>query len=358
MVTRYHFIDLLKACAVLMMIQGHTLDAALNLIDRQTEIYRFMYILRGFTAPAFLIGAGFSLGFSFSKKRDLPVAVQLKQRVLRITPIILVGYFLHLPYFSLTKFMTSLTRDQWTSFLQCDVLQTIGYTVLLLQILLILLKNRIAIVVVALLWVVAVLLMTPHLRYSPGLPLFVTQLVSPAYGSLFPIFPFSAYLSAGVLCGQLFMLVNEKFGLKTVRTGFIITGLVIAFSSLTFSNENLSVFLLRSGILIALCGMLILFEGKENKIITFLAKIGQESFPVYYLHIMIVYGSAINKGFSFYYGKSLNTFQSVCLAIILTVLMVITALSWSFLKKRDRELAKTVRNALIASLISVFLIGR
>ena len=53
---RILFFDLLRAFAVLMMVQGHTIDSLLAEEFRTSEsiIYVFWHTMRGFTAPIFM----------------------------------------------------------------------------------------------------------------------------------------------------------------------------------------------------------------------------------------------------------------------------------------------------------------
>ena len=57
---RILYIDILRAFAVIMMIQGHTVDTFLAEEYRTTEstVYSIWYTLRGFTAPIFMFAAG------------------------------------------------------------------------------------------------------------------------------------------------------------------------------------------------------------------------------------------------------------------------------------------------------------
>jgi uncharacterized membrane protein len=354
---RFHFIDLLKAYAVLMMIQGHTLDAVLEPADKLTGLYQFLHVLRGLTAPAFLLAAGFGMAFSSWRKKDLPIAELLKQRVLRILPILLIGYFLHLPYFSAVRMILGLTPGEWQRFLQCDILQTIGYTVICVQVMLMLVKSRPLRALISLVAAAGTLYITPAAHALNALPLPLVQLISTARGSPFPLCPFAAYLFAGVFLGYPFLWLKEKTGPAMISICFWSIGAVLFAVSFITGADYIRLFLLRTGVLLCLCGFFSLFEKSENSTVRFFTILGQESLVIYYIHIMIVYGSAINWGFVYYLGTHLNTPQSVIAALGLTAAMIMLGLGWSYVKAKDHEFSRLMRNALAASVILAFLAG-
>ncbi len=352
---RFHFIDLLKAYAVLMMIQGHTLDAVLNPADKLTGLYQFLHMLRGLTAPAFLLAAGFGMAFSSWRKKDLPITDLLKQRVLRILPILFIGYFLHTPYFSAFRIITGLTSAEWQQFLQCDILQTIGYAVIGMQLIFMLVRNTWLRALLSLAAAAATLAFTPAAHALKDLPLPLVQLVSSTRGSPFPLFPFAAYLFSGIFLGYIFLWLQENASPVLILGCFCLIGAALFTASFAATALHIKLFMFRTGILLILCSAFLLFEKNVHPVVDFFTILGQESLVIYYIHIMIVYGSAINKGFVNYLGTHLNTLQSVIAALTLTAAMILLALGWSHIKEKDRGFSRLIRNALAASVLLVFL---
>lgn len=353
---RYHFVDLLKAYAVLMMVQGHLVEALLNPADKGTSLYQFLHFLRGLTAPAFLMGAGFGLFFSFVRKSEKPTGLLIRQKIQRVLPIVAIGYFLHLPYLSAAKIFFTLTGDDWQRFLQCDILQTIGFTVLILQIVFTIIRHRAAITAAALLLIIPVLALTPAMKHFSGLPLVLNQIVSGARGSPFPVFPFSAYLLAGVALGGLFLILAEKFNNLVAGAGLITAGIVLATAANLISDPFL--FYVRTGLLTVLCGMLVLLGNEANATKAFFINIGKESLLVYVVHIMIVYGSVLNKGLVYYFGGRLNAVPAAILAIALIVAMVLLAMGWSRVKAREPQFSRALVYGLVAYLVIKFAVGQ
>ncbi|MEO0095157.1 MAG: acyltransferase family protein [candidate division WOR-3 bacterium] len=355
---RFRFLDLLKAYAVIMMIQGHTLDAVLNPEARQTGLYQFMYILRGLTAPAFLIASGCGLAFSICRKRNLKRHEIFKQRILRIFPILIAGYFLHLPRFSLYQLLTQTSKEEIMQFFQCDILQTIGWTILLLQIILIFVKEKRVIITGSIIGVLLVLYFTPAVNNSIKSPNFFTQLLTPKFGSNFPLFPFASYLIFGLLFGMLFYEVSQKIESRLLNILIFISGCVFFGSSFLMKIENFNLFYLRTGLLLILISVFLLFEFKTSRILDFFGAIGQESFLIYIVHIIIVYGSVLNvkNNFAHYFGPTLNAGSSILLALSLIVFMLAMGHAWHYFKTKNSVASKILKNCLIALILLRFLL--
>ncbi|MEO0206001.1 MAG: acyltransferase family protein [candidate division WOR-3 bacterium] len=355
---RFRFLDLLKAYAVIMMIQGHTLDAVLNPQAKQTGLYQFMYILRGLTAPAFLIASGCGLAFSICRKRNLKWHEIFKQRILRIFPILIAGYFLHLPRFSLYQLLTQTSKEEIIQFFQCDILQTIGWTILVLQIILIFVKDKRIIIPGAIISVLMIVHFTPTINNSSKSPNFFTQLLTPKFGSNFPLFPFSSYLIFGLLFGFIFHEFNERISIKRMNLLILFSGIIFFGFSFLTKIEDFNLFYLRTGLLVMLITLFLIFEFKKSKILDFFGAIGQESFLIYFVHIMIVYGSVLNvkNNFAHYFGATLNTGLSVLLAISLILFMLALGYLWNYFKTQKPLVSKILRNCLIALVLVRFLL--
>ncbi len=343
---------------MIMMIQGHTLDAVLNPEARQTGLYQFMYILRGLTAPAFLIASGCGLAFSICRKRNLKWHEIFKQRILRIFPILIAGYFLHLPRFSLYQLLTQTSKEEITQFFQCDILQTIGWTILILQIILIYVKDKRIIIPGAIISVLMIIYFTPTINNSIKSPNFFTQLLTPKFGSNFPLIPFASYLIFGLLFGMLFYEVTQKIENRLLNLLIFISGCVFFGFSFLMKIENFNLFYLRTGLLFILISLFLHVEYKTGKILNFFVVIGQESFLIYIAHIMIVYGSVLNvkNNFAHYFGPTLNTGSSILIALSLIVFMLAMAHIWHYFKTRNSVVSKILRNSLIALILLKFLL--
>ncbi len=83
----------------LVMVQGHVTDALLTAAALAQPWYVFQQMFHGSTAPGFLFASGFVAGLP---RAPLSLRASLR-RARRLLFVLGVGYFLHLPYFSLWK---------------------------------------------------------------------------------------------------------------------------------------------------------------------------------------------------------------------------------------------------------------
>ncbi|MGB9720407.1 MAG: acyltransferase family protein [bacterium] len=354
---RFKFLDFLKAYAVIMMIQGHTVSAVLVPDAKQTPLYQFLHILRGLTAPAFLIASGCSLAFSICRKKGLEWQDILKKRILRILPILIAGYFLHLPRFCLYQLLSQTPKEEIAQFFQCDILQTIGYTILILQIFLLFIKEKRIIIPLSIIGVFLILYFTPSLNNSISSPNFFSQLLTPKFGSGFPLFPFSSYLIFGLLFGLIFYEFREKISPGRLNLLVLISGIIFFVFSFLNRIEDFNLFYFRTGIILMLISLFLLFEGKTGKVLDFFVLIGQESFLLYFVHIMIVYGSVLNvrNNFAQYFGESLNTGLCILLVVSLILSMLAMGYIWHNFKNKYPLISKILRNCIIALILVRFL---
>ncbi len=354
---RYIFLDLLKAYAVIMMIQGHTLSAVLVSAAKLTPLYQLLHILRGLTAPAFLIASGCGFAFSLMRKKNLHWWEILFRRFTRITPILLMGYFLHLPRFSLYQLLTQITDKELFQFFQCDILQAIGWTIIILQIIFIILPLRKTIIAVFVAGLLLLIFFTPQINNSVTAPNFLTQLITSKFGSNFPLFPFSSYLIFGFIFGYVFYRVQEYVEIKKAVLPIFISGIIFFGASFIVRILDFALFYQRTGLLLILLSLFLLLENKKSEVLNFFVVIGQESFLIYFAHIIIVYGSVLNthNNFLYFFGDGLNTEFSILISLGLIIFMLATGYLWHYLKLRYPIASKILRNSIIALVIVKFI---
>ena len=83
----------------LVMVQGHVCDALLTPAALAERLYVFQQMLHGSTAPGFLFASGFVAGLP---RAPLSLRAGAAPRAAALF-VLAVGYYLHLPYFSLWK---------------------------------------------------------------------------------------------------------------------------------------------------------------------------------------------------------------------------------------------------------------
>ncbi len=356
---RFKFLDLLKAYAILMMVQGHTLHAVLEPVAKQTAFYQFLHMVRGLTAPCFIFASGCGIAFSLYRKKESDWIKILRHRITRILSILAVGYFLQLPRFSLMQILTQLRRDEIVQLFRCDILQTIGFTIIIMQIVILVLRKEKLIILFSLIILPLIILLTPELSNSVKSPNFLTQLVTPKFGSNFPLFPFSAYFILGLLFGLIFHRFH--FEVVTVKTNILIAISAMLLFSVSFvvQHPDFSLFYFRSGLLLGLVVLLLILEKIPGKILNFFSVIGQESFLIYLVHLVIVYGSVlnVNNNFVSLFGEKLSTMNSILLASGLIVFMVALGYMWHYLKTKHPIACLIIRYGISTIVITKFIVS-
>ncbi len=133
---RILFVDLARAVAVLLMVQGHTIDALLHPDFRTSLQYNGWLYLRGLTSCTFLFlsGAAFSLTALRHWEDQGRFSRRSFKRVRRLAFFLGLGYFVKFP---MGRFLDLpfANDERWRSFFAVDVLQNVAITLLALQVL-------------------------------------------------------------------------------------------------------------------------------------------------------------------------------------------------------------------------------
>jgi uncharacterized membrane protein len=370
---RYLFIDLLRFCAVVLMIQGHVFDAVLSSAVKSLPKYYLHDFFHGFVAPAFLFSSGVAFGISTMKRWERYIAwgPENYRRFARFSALLAIGYALHLPYFSLRKIITSASAAEMHAFYQVDALQCIAVTLLTLQILVLTMKNvqsfvRAVAIAAVILVFGAPLVWSTH--FSERIPVWLVSYLNAQYGSFFPLFPWAAYLLCGVLFGHQFVRAAENGRDESmiqrriaIHAAVIILAVVISwlpydiYPAHDFWKTNPAMFAIRwSAVSIVAC-VLFLMEKWIQLPMQVPLILGRESLFIYILHLLVVYGSVLNRGLSERIGPTLTTIQSLgIVALVLAAIAGVTVLWYEF-KSRQRTAALWISAASAAVFLFEFL---
>jgi uncharacterized membrane protein len=132
--SRLAFIDLLRGWALLVMIEVHVFNGFLLPHFRATSWFHVLNFINGLVAPSFIFISGFVFLLASQKKLESfrTFGLTFWKQLGRIGLIWIVGYSLHLPFFSFHRAITEATEAQWLSFYQSDVLHCIAFGLLIL----------------------------------------------------------------------------------------------------------------------------------------------------------------------------------------------------------------------------------
>lgn len=354
---RVIFIDLMRAIAVLQMVQGHTIDVLLSADLRTTElpVYAIWYFLRGMTAPIFMFTAGTVFTYLFhSVKKPFEQNYRVKKGFRRAFLLIFLGYFLKYPTWTIFNF-SEVTEDKWQLFISVDVLQLIGVSLLIL-LLILFTAEKLKLNYTATFITISsvVFLASPFIEtinWITFLPAPIAGYFYSGSGSLFPLFPWSGYVIAGGILGC--YLAQNPLVFKTSRFSIWLALFGSAFTIIAILSEiilkSLQVQIIdpqaepntifyRIGFVLLLAALVSYISLRINHIPQLIILAGRNTLLIYVVHLIILYGSAWTPGLDLLWRNSFSGWQSFAAALIMITLMTYMVIVIHKLKIRNKEL--------------------
>jgi Heparan-alpha-glucosaminide N-acetyltransferase, catalytic len=365
---RWIALDLLRFCAVFLMVQGHTFTTLLDPSVRAERWYRHHNFVHGYTAPMFLFASGLAFGFTTFKAWKANTSLVgsragLLKRFRRYAFLLALGYALHLPVSSIWA-LFSLNEAQLRQWTQVDVLQHIAVSLAFCQALAIALRTpqrfALAIAVIA----CVVVFSAPYVaawNVAAYLPYPLAGFVNGSNHALFPMVPWAGFTYAGILFSYFarnadrpsqqrawpFAIASALFLLVPIavnRLGFQ------PYPPHDFWQSSPYFFFWRLGnvtaVLTLLCfveraieraGWLAHPERAPGRALVWIRAVGQESLAVYVSHLLVLHGWVMGRGAHHYFGESLSLIAATAFALWLFVAMVVLARVWNRIKTSRRR---------------------
>jgi len=334
---RQLYLDAFRGLMALVMVQGHVMDTLLAPAALAEPLYQWQRVLHGSTAPGFLFASGFVVGLP---RAPLSLRAGLR-RARRLLFVLAVGYYLHLPYFSLWKTLGAASARERAVLFASDALQVIALTQLL---------------VLGLQWLagprwtrwagalgLAIVAATPFVWASgvaAQLPAPLAPFLDAATGSRFPLFPFSAFVLAGTLVGG---VLGHAPPARRHRLELAAGAALLAIGTLLSLalRDEVEFWGPSPGyVLIRLGGLLLLLRAVEAAAATghvamrALALLGHETLLVYVLHLTLLYGGAVGRSPMTAWHGELG-FPGATL-VLLAMLPVLLAAAWLWRQAKQR----------------------
>ncbi len=363
---RIVYIDLMRAFAVIMMIQGHTTDTFLADDYRSTEslLYNIWLTMRGFTAPIFMFTAGEIFTYLLRINNfDFLSNPRVKKGIKRGLTLIAIGYLLRYPTYRIFDF-TYVNQNQWNIFFAVDALHLIGFGLLFIILFAFFAKrahlNFNGILVFAILFLLAFSPLISKIDWDIYLPSYLSAYLCNKNGSLFPFTPWLIYVFAGALLGN-YLYKNEgvyfkkrfSFSLTSIGTVLIAISIFMYSIKTIFSieiqnwlNANMLIFI-RLGYVFIANGIMAFFARNYNNIPKLITDTGKNTLLLYVIHIIILYGCAWFPGLNKYYGKTFSGWQTLTAAAIMLILMLAVVIFIEKIKtyRKNRLFLKNVNTA-------------
>lgn len=337
---RIIFLDMMRAFAVLMMVQGHTIDAFLGDSYRNFDSVPFniWFMMRGFTAPIFMFTSGVVFTYLLRlNKETFFYNPRVKKGFMRFLTLIVIGYLLRYPTYTFFNFAT-VSREQWYVFFTVDALHLIGFGLLFILILAFIAERlKIKDWVIFGCGALFFFMIAPYMgsiNWTNYLPVPFAAYFYNGTGSFFPFFPWAGYVISGAILGSYLAhhqdsLATKGFSLKLLYTGLGMLLLALAtelieyfYTGTTIWTDNLYLISLRVGWVLVLNSIMSLIALKLDSIPEIVKQVGRHTLLIYAVHVVIIYGSAWLPGFDRILHKQLSIFESVGSAIIMIILMI------------------------------------
>jgi len=354
---RVIFIDLMRAIAVLQMVQGHTIDVLLAPELRTTElpVYAVWYFLRGMTAPIFMFTAGTTFTYLFkSVKRPFEENYRVKKGLRRAFLLIFLGYLLKYPTWTIFDF-SDVTKDKWQLFISADVLQLIGISLLILLLILFIAEKLKLNYTATFITITTIIFVTsPFIESINWISVFPAPIAAYFYsgsGSLFPLFPWSGYVIAGGILGSYLaqnplVFKTSRFSKQLAIFGTAFT-LVAIFSEIILKTLQVHIvdpqaepntIFYRIGFVLLLTSLVSYISLKVNHIPQIIILAGRNTLLIYMVHLVILYGSAWTPGIDLLWSYSFSGWQSFGAAVIMITLMILMVMTIHRFKIHNKEL--------------------
>jgi uncharacterized membrane protein len=374
---RLIFIDLLRGWATIVMIEVHVFNAFLFPSLKETDWFRILNYVNGWVAPSFLFVAGFVFVIASGRKlQDFRTFGKAFWRQIgRIALIWIVGYGLHLPFFSFTRTVNETTQAGWLQFYQSDILHCIAIGLLIVFLGRILIKSDATyqkfLVTTGLIFVLAAPFLW-DIDFTRSLPAALAAYLNGQHYSLFPIFPWIGFLTFGAVTAIGFKgtkaadkeldylkLIGYVSGVLIVG-GTLLSELPVRIPLVSSAiRANPLFFASRLGIVLLLMLLCWYYAERRKTEKSFVLDAGRESLVVYTAHLLVIYGQYWNdKSLAYWHGGTLGVVQCILATLGLMILMVAGAKVWGATKRRSLPTARALSFATGLVVLLVFLLKK
>jgi len=362
---RFLYVDLLRAWAMTIMIEVHMFNVFMRPELRNELWFPFLNFINGLVAPAFIFISGFAFILSTGNRGDelRTFGKLFRKRLGRIALIFIVGYLLHVPYYSLKNIIIYAKPAEMKHFYNVDVLQCIGSGLLIIFLLRIFIKSDRLFQYVITSIAVFIVALTPFIwgtDFSIYMPLPLACYFNEIHGSFFPVFPWHGFLFGGASLCIFFLKAKEKGAEKRfMDLALKISGIVSVAGIASVTWLSLQPWFVikasplfyaeRFAIVVFILCVFRLYYIKRGERESLLLSVGRESLLVYWLHLQLIYRNLWNgKTLAGIYGGSFSFTESAAASLSLIILMFIVAVTWGGIKQKSPETGRKIFLAVLA----------
>ena len=300
---RRRYLDWLRGVAVLIMIEGHTIDSWTRESDRPSAVFQYAMLLGGMGAPLFLFLAGVAVALAATARGrrwgDRARGAASVQR--RGWQVFGFAFLFRLQSFVLSP-GTSLV-----SLLKVDILNVMGPGIVAAAALWRLGRTPLGAFTVLAGATVAIAMVTPVVRASSlvaGLPDPLEWYLRPSPGHTnFTLLPWSGFVLAGAAAGVVIeraigaaerpiILLTGAAGVLLCLGGYAASFLPTIYAQSSFWTSSPTFFFIRTGLLLLSIPAAWVWSGRSRaeRALRPLELLGIHSLFVYWIHVEMIYG--------------------------------------------------------------------
>ena len=300
---RYPFLDWMRGLAVVLMIQTHTFNSFVRADLRGGGPYMLSQFVGGMAAPLFLFMAGMTFGFQMEslERREASRLRRWLMALRRAAYILAIAYL-----FRLTAWAGSWPNGAAGEIVKVDILNCMGLAMAALAAAAVIPSgSRVHFAAAAGLAIAAAAPLAANLNWNGAPPVVHQYLASGVAqgGGRFAFFPFASYVAFGIGAGTAVRRAGAE--IDRLMQWCAPAGLALVFSAQYLSNVPYSIYpksnfwtdspalvLIRTGItLLVMAGAYLWTQFCAGGGWSWVQTLGKASLLVYWVHVMLVYGS-------------------------------------------------------------------
>jgi uncharacterized membrane protein len=344
-VKRFPFLDWMRGLAVVIMIQCHTFNSFTRLDLREGGPYVLTQFIGGMAAPLFLLMAGMTTGFQMESLERREPSPWRRWRI----SLKRAGYILTIAFtFRFTNWLFSVPHAGVAELTKVDILNCMGVGMAALAVGAVFRGDaRTRFGVIAGLAIAALSPVMTNLPWS-GTPALLQEYLVPGAGrGRFAFFPNVAYIAFGMALGTMVKRAAaerfERLMQWSMLLGFSMIFIGQYFSNIPYSvypkssfwNDSPALIVIRVGIcMMIMAGAYLWTEYCVGSGWSWMQAMGKNSLQVYWVHVMIVYGSLVLP-----LKRALSIPQGALATVIVTLMMIAMSALW--LRWKARKAARS-----------------
>lgn len=342
---RLLFIDLARAVAILMMLQGHFIDLTLADPWRHNAVHASWQHFRGLAAPMFFATTGLIFVYLLSANTGssfftLP---RVKKGLVRSLELLFWGYLLQINLPRLPDYFRN-GPDHWLW--AFHVLQCIAVGILLL-IGVFAIARSVPKIPLPLWYVLAALGLSVFHAYlfnlppGTGFPAHAPEVIRNAFKGPLSVFPVTPWLVFTLYGGAIGALVRTH-PLLVLRSGplMVLCGLALKYSGVFIDGALARLYGLisgkfpvaaehwihdRAGEILTLLGILVFIDHRFRLRDSWLMTTGRNTLPIYIVHVVVLYNGFFGIGLRTSFERALNPWQAIVGAVVFVTAFVFFA---------------------------------